>query len=195
MIKRTKTWYSGLSKIGKITVWAITAVIFGSMAAGASPAQNNASTITQPKPQVVTAKEEKKVIKEEFDVPFEKVITEDSSMSEGTTKVTIKGVNGVKTLTYEVTIIDGKEVSKRQISEEITKEPINEITVKGTKVAQVNQSKPQRNSSNCDPNYTPCVPNVSYDLDCPDIGFGVQVIGSDPHRFDRDGDGYGCEAY
>jgi micrococcal nuclease len=48
---------------------------------------------------------------------------------------------------------------------------------------------------NCDPNYTPCVPLVSYDLDCPDIGFSVTVIGSDPHGFDREGDGLGCESY
>jgi endonuclease YncB( thermonuclease family) len=47
----------------------------------------------------------------------------------------------------------------------------------------------------CDPNYTPCVPLVSYDLDCPDIGFSVTVIGSDPHGFDREGDGLGCESY
>ncbi|HEX8182179.1 MAG TPA: hypothetical protein VF575_01100 [Candidatus Saccharimonadales bacterium] len=49
--------------------------------------------------------------------------------------------------------------------------------------------------SDCDPNYTPCVPNVSYDLDCGDIGMSVSVIGSDTHRFDRDNDGYGCESY
>ncbi len=47
----------------------------------------------------------------------------------------------------------------------------------------------------CDPNYSGCVPLVSYDLNCPDIGFMVQVIGSDPHGFDRDNDGYGCESY
>lgn len=50
-------------------------------------------------------------------------------------------------------------------------------------------------SNNCNPNYSPCVPNASYDLDCPDIGFSVNVIGSDVYGFDRDGDGYGCEAY
>lgn len=47
----------------------------------------------------------------------------------------------------------------------------------------------------CDPNYTPCVPLVNYDLNCPDIGFMVQVIGGDPHGFDRDRDGWGCETY
>lgn len=46
----------------------------------------------------------------------------------------------------------------------------------------------------CDPNYAGgCVPNVSYDLDCPDIGFTVTVVGVDRHRFDRDKDGVGCE--
>jgi hypothetical protein len=36
---------------------------------------------------------------------------------------------------------------------------------------------------------------VSYDSDCGDIGFSVTVIGSDPHGFDREGDGLGCESY
>jgi endonuclease YncB( thermonuclease family) len=50
-------------------------------------------------------------------------------------------------------------------------------------------------SINCDPNYSGgCVPNVSNDLDCGDISFSVRVIGTDKHRFDRDGDGYGCES-
>jgi resuscitation-promoting factor RpfB len=48
--------------------------------------------------------------------------------------------------------------------------------------------------SGCDPNYTGCVPIVSYDLDCADIGFSVQVIGVDIHGFDSDSDGWGCEA-
>lgn len=48
--------------------------------------------------------------------------------------------------------------------------------------------------SGCDPNYSgSCVPNVSYDLDCDDISGSVNVVGSDPHGFDGDGDGSGCE--
>jgi hypothetical protein len=34
-----------------------------------------------------------------------------------------------------------------------------------------------------------------YDLDCPDVGHKVKVTGGDPHRLDRDGDGWGCESY
>lgn len=49
-------------------------------------------------------------------------------------------------------------------------------------------------SSGCDPNYEgTCVPQVSYDLNCDDIGGSVTVVGSDRHGFDGDGDGYGCE--
>lgn len=47
----------------------------------------------------------------------------------------------------------------------------------------------------CDPNYSGCVPDVEYDLDCSDIQEEVEVYGDDPHGFDRDGDGYGCESY
>jgi hypothetical protein len=34
-----------------------------------------------------------------------------------------------------------------------------------------------------------------YDLDCADVGHTVKVTGADPHRLDRDGDGWGCESY
>lgn len=48
-------------------------------------------------------------------------------------------------------------------------------------------------STGCDPNYTPCIPAYPPDLNCPDIGITVQVIGADPHGLDRDKDGQGCE--
>ena len=51
---------------------------------------------------------------------------------------------------------------------------------------------PPRNGS-CDANYSSCVPRVAYDLDCKDIDGPVRVLGVDVHRFDGDGDGWGCE--
>ena len=50
----------------------------------------------------------------------------------------------------------------------------------------------------CDPNYSgSCVPPYPPDLDCADLraqGLApVRSIGSDPHGFDGDGDGIGCE--
>jgi endonuclease YncB( thermonuclease family) len=69
-----------------------------------------------------------------------------------------------------------------------------------TRLPQPSDEEPpqeQPATGGCDPNYTGgCVPIVSYDLDCPDIGFSVTVVGVDTHGFDGDdNDGYGCESY
>lgn len=53
-------------------------------------------------------------------------------------------------------------------------------------------------SGKCDPNYSGgCVPAYPPDVDCADVralGIApVRVIGTDVHRLDGDGDGYGCE--
>jgi endonuclease YncB( thermonuclease family) len=50
--------------------------------------------------------------------------------------------------------------------------------------------------SGCDPSYPDfCIPSPPPDLDCPDIGASFTVVGSDPHGFDADGDGVGCDSY
>jgi len=49
---------------------------------------------------------------------------------------------------------------------------------------------------NCDPSYpSVCIPSYPPDLDCGDISYRrFDVIGSDPHGFDSDNDGIGCES-
>ena len=49
---------------------------------------------------------------------------------------------------------------------------------------------------NCDPSYpTVCIPPPPPDLDCKDISYKrFKVFPPDPHGFDRDGDGVGCES-
>jgi hypothetical protein len=51
-------------------------------------------------------------------------------------------------------------------------------------------------ASNCHPSYpTVCIPPPPPDLDCGDIPYRrFRVVGSDPHRFDGDNDGIGCES-
>jgi micrococcal nuclease len=50
-------------------------------------------------------------------------------------------------------------------------------------------------SPSCDASYpTVCIPPPPPDLDCAEVPFsGFVVRGADPHRFDGDGDGLGCE--
>ncbi len=48
----------------------------------------------------------------------------------------------------------------------------------------------------CDPSYPGvCIPPGPPDLDCADVPYRrFSVVGADPHRFDADGDGIGCES-
>lgn len=50
--------------------------------------------------------------------------------------------------------------------------------------------------ANCDSSYpTVCIPPPPPDLDCGGISYRrFQVVGADPHRFDGDNDGVGCES-
>ena len=58
------------------------------------------------------------------------------------------------------------------------------------------ESTPTEVRSDCDPSYPGvCIPAYPPDLDCGDIPHRrFQVTGSDPHGFDRDRDGIGCES-
>jgi micrococcal nuclease len=49
---------------------------------------------------------------------------------------------------------------------------------------------------NCDPSYPDfCIPPPPPDLDCPDIASkDFAVLPPDPHGFDADSDGVGCES-
>jgi micrococcal nuclease len=48
----------------------------------------------------------------------------------------------------------------------------------------------------CDPSYPDfCIPPPPPDLDCADIRRSFRVRPPDPHRFDGEGDGIGCESY
>jgi micrococcal nuclease len=51
-------------------------------------------------------------------------------------------------------------------------------------------------AQNCDPSYPDvCIPPPPPDLDCKDIPYRrFRVVGADPHRFDGDHDGIGCES-
>jgi len=57
-------------------------------------------------------------------------------------------------------------------------------------------SPPPPPPGNCDPSYPDvCIPPPPPDLDCPDIPYrNFRVLPPDPHNFDGDGDGIGCEA-
>lgn len=183
-------WFTGLTLLKKVLLIG-GAMVAGSAISGVAPLPPEPSAslpqTAEETPQVQSDTVETKSITEEQVITFQSLTQNDPTLEKGKTLLAISGVNGVNTITYSVTYTNGVETNRQKVSELITKQPINQVTKVGTKVAPI--------SPRCDSNYSGCVPIVSYDLDCPDIGFMVRVLGSDRHRFDRDGDGYGCESY
>jgi resuscitation-promoting factor RpfB len=120
----------------------------------------------------------------------------DSALLAGTTRVRTKGVPGVRTLTYEVTLTDGRQTAKKLITSVVTRKPITKVVAVGTR-----KPRPPAGSG-CDPNYSgACVP-IASDVDCAGgSGNGpayvqgpVTVVGTDVYDLDRDGDGIGCDS-
>jgi rare lipoprotein A (peptidoglycan hydrolase) len=74
---------------------------------------------------------------EDVKIPFKKREEEDSTLSWQTKKVVQKGEPGIRTTVYEVSRHNGEVVAKKALREEVTKEPVEEKTVVGTKVTVI----------------------------------------------------------
>lgn len=158
----------------------------GATRATSSPAPSPSSTT------VVTE------VTETRPIPFESVTVDDPTAAAGTTVVTVAGVEGVLTVTYRVTTIDGVETARETVSEVVTTAPISQVTAVGSRVDRQPVAAPP--AAGCDSNYTGCVP-IASDVDCaggsgngPAYAQGpINVIGSDIYELDNDGDGVACE--
>ena len=71
-----------------------------------------------------------------------------------------------------------------------------DTTSSQSSTSQSTQPSPAPAKSNCDPSYpTVCIPPYPPDLDCGEISYKrFKVLQPDPHGFDRDKDGIGCES-
>lgn len=67
-------------------------------------------------------------------VAFTSEEVKDDAMTKGTSKITTKGVDGVKEVTYRVRYVNGVEEDREKTGETVTKEPVNEVKHVGTKV-------------------------------------------------------------
>ncbi len=68
----------------------------------------------------------------------------DSSILIGTTKIQKTGTNGLSEVTYEVTCVNGKEVSKKEVSSKVLKPVVNGVKLIGTKTSS--KVKPSANA-------------------------------------------------
>lgn len=66
-------------------------------------------------------------------IPFENETEYSSSMYKDESTVTVEGVDGVKEVEYLITYVDGKEQSRKVISEKVITEPVNGVVTVGTR--------------------------------------------------------------
>lgn len=129
-------------------------------------------------------------------IPFGSVTIEDAGMPEGTSVVTVAGVDGVLENVYRDTFRDDRRISRELVAQVVVTAPIDQVTAVGTYRPPATRS----GGGSCDPNYTGCVP-IASDVDCaggsgngPAYADGpVTVIGRDIYDLDRNGDGIACE--
>ncbi len=76
---------------------------------------------------------EQRTTSKEEAVPFEKKEEKSDELEEGKTKVTTEGVNGVKTQNFVEVYHNGTLVSSELQNEQVTKEPVTQVTQVGTK--------------------------------------------------------------
>ena len=61
----------------------------------------------------------------------------DDSLEIGTSETEVEGVNGEKTVQYEITYINGEETSRTELSSTVVKQPVTEVKRVGTKAGSV----------------------------------------------------------
>ena len=76
---------------------------------------------------------EQRTATKEEEVPFEKKEEKSDELEEGKTKVATEGVNGVKTQNFVEVYHNGTLVSSELQNEQVTKEPVAQVTQVGTK--------------------------------------------------------------
>ena len=74
-----------------------------------------------------------RTITEETAIPFTEVSQPDYTMPSGESKLLQIGEDGLKVTKYEINFKDGKEVSRKLISEEVVREPVARVTAVGAR--------------------------------------------------------------
>lgn len=92
------------------------------------------------KPKVITPKITYGYTEEKAPIQFEKTTQDDPEIFKGETKLSQIGVVGEKTTYYKITYSDGIQTSRDKTDEKIIIQPINEITLIGSKEKPVEQS-------------------------------------------------------
>ena len=82
---------------------------------------------------------------ENADIPFETIYKEDNTLDKGKEVVTTEGINGVKEITTTFTVINGVRQDNPKVEEKVTKEKVDKVVRRGTKVTSSEAEKSTQN--------------------------------------------------
>lgn len=72
------------------------------------------------------------VVTIEKEIDFEKSVTDDATIATGTEIIKQPGKSGTAKVTYQVKLVDGKEVTRDEIERVVEVEPTKQISIRGT---------------------------------------------------------------
>ena len=82
---------------------------------------------------------------ENADIPFETIYKEDNTLDKGTEVTETEGINGTKEITTTYTVINGVRQDNPKVEEKITKEKVDKVVRRGTKVTSSETEKSTQN--------------------------------------------------
>lgn len=124
-------------------------------------------------------------------ISFKSVEETDANLPQGQTHVAVEGADGTRTITYEVTYVEGKETERKKVKSEITQAPTTRVVKVGTYVAPAPPPAPAATPA------PQSSPNVYYrNCAAARAAGAAPVYAGEPgyaRHLDRDNDGIGCE--
>lgn len=142
----------------------------------------------------------KKEIISKSTVSYTTIEIEDVALAKGERKTDVQGVDGERTKTYEVTYVQGIEIERRLLSDDITKAAVDKTVLVGTYVAPIQQTT--RIVDSAPARSAPSIPSApasnTYYANCTQArsaGVTPIYVGQPGYRsaLDRDKDGIACE--
>ena len=82
---------------------------------------------------------------ENADIPFETIYKDDNTLDKGTEVTETEGINGIKEITTTYTIINGIRQDNPKVEEKVTKEKVDKVVRRGTKVTSSETEKSTQN--------------------------------------------------
>ncbi|UQU65826.1 G5 domain-containing protein [Couchioplanes caeruleus] len=143
MWSRLKTWHKAGLIVAALAVAGGSALALTAAFGGDEPAQvvgrveqpvaqpSGSGTAEAAETQTVAGKQ-KRTEKKTEPIKFKTRTVKDNWLPKGTKEKRTEGIDGVRTRTYEVVLVDGKETSRKLIKNEVTRKPVDEVIAVGS---------------------------------------------------------------